>query len=84
MTAIEMSLTRQAITNAFSIVLLLVVCIFLIRSAFRRYRELRQVHKLGRSLVESTDYTILIVNTPFSRSQRPATTAAKNPSLRSR
>ena len=55
MTAIEMSLTRQAITNAFSIVLLLVVCIFLIRSAFRRYRELRQIHKLGRSLVESTD-----------------------------
>ena len=84
MTAIEMSLTRQAITIAFSIVLLLVVCIFLIRSAFRRYRELRQVHKLDRSLVESTDYTILIVNTPFSQSQRPVTTAAKNPSLRSR
>ncbi len=84
MTAIEMSLARQAITNAFSIILLLVVCIFLIRSAFRRYRELRQVHKLDRSLVESTDYTILIVNTPLSRSQRPATTAAKNPSLRAR
>ena len=84
MTAIEMSLARQAITNAFSIVLLLVVCIFLIRSAFRRYRELRKIHKLDRSLVESTDYTILIVNTPFSRSQRPATTAAKDPSMRAR
>ena len=72
MTAIEMSLLRQAITNAFAILLLFVVGCRLICFGVRRFRELWRQYKLALAFDASADRKLLLRRSLESLSETPA------------
>ncbi len=60
MTAIEMPLLRQAIANAFGVVLLVAVCGWLFDRAIQRSRQLWRKRKLARAFEQSKDRALLL------------------------
>ncbi|MCY4585565.1 MAG: hypothetical protein OXB98_05950 [Bryobacterales bacterium] len=73
MTAIEMPLLRQAIANAFGILLLIAVCGWLAHRAYQHCRDLF-------TRIDNSECTFLIVSTTSLRSKLPVTTAARKTS----
>lgn len=71
MTAIEMPLLRQAIVNAFGIVLLLAVCGWLLHRAIQRARQLWRRRKLARAFEESKDYALMMRRSLEALSETP-------------
>ena len=71
MTALEMPLLRQAIANAFGIVLLLAVCGWLLLRAIQRSRQLWRTRILARAFKQSEDHALLLERTLESLSQTP-------------
>ena len=63
MTAIEMPLLRQAIANAFGILLLIAVCGWLFHRALRRGRQLWRIRTLALDFEHSHDPALLMRKT---------------------
>ena len=72
MTAIEMPLLRQAITNAFAILLLVILACVLIHRGFRRIRQLRHDYRFARSMNPGAGRMLLlrrVLETPSTAPQ---------------
>lgn len=72
MTAIEMPLLRQAITNAFAMLLLFVVGCWLLYFGVRRFRELWRQYMLALAFDASDDRKLLLRRSLESLSESPA------------
>ena len=80
MTAIEMPLMRQAITNAFAILFLIVVGCWLIYFGVLRFRQLWRHHKLALAFHAGADRKLLLRKSLESLSKTPGITIVwKNP-----
>ena len=71
MTAIEMPLLRQAIANAFGIVLLIAVCGWLLHRAIQRSRQLWRRRTLARAFEHSKYPALLLRRTLRSLAETP-------------
>ena len=80
MTFIEMSLLREAIANAFGIVLLIAVCVWLLHRAVQRSRQLWRHHKLSRAFEESKDHSLLLRRSLQSLAETPGIQMIRKPS----
>lgn len=71
MTAIEMSPLREAITNAFAILLLFIVGCWLLYFGVRRFRQLWRQYKLALAFDASADRKLLLRRSLESLSETP-------------
>ena len=82
---LEMSLIRQAVSNAFVIVLLLAACCWLLHLTVQRVRQLWRIRSLQLAFEESKDPQRLMRNTLLTLAETPGIRISrKKPSLRSR
>ena len=80
MTAIEMPLLRQAITNAFAILLLFVLGCYLIHRAVQRFHQLWRKHQLAIAFNASQDHRLLLRRCLQSLAETPESrSTGKNP-----
>ena len=71
MTAIEMPLLRQAIADAFAILLLFVLGCYLIHRAVQRFRQLWRQHQLALAFDTSRDRKLLLRRSLQSLAETP-------------
>ena len=82
---LEMSLTRQAVSNAFVIVLLLAACCWLLHLTVQRARQLWRIRNLQLAFEKSKDPERLLRRTLRTLSETPGIRVSrKNLSLRAR
>ena len=74
MSAIEMPLLRQAVSNALTILMLLVFTCWLICIGVRRFRQLWRHHKLALAFHASADRKLLLRRSLESLSKTPGIT----------
>ena len=80
MTAIEMPLFRQAIINAFAILLLFIVGCWLLYLGVQRFRQLWRQYKLALAFDASADRKLLLRRSLESLSETPGVRIVrKNP-----
>ena len=71
MTAVEMPLMRQAITNAFAILLLCIVAGYLIHRTVQRFRQFWRQHQLAIAFDASRDRKLLLRRSLQSLAETP-------------
>ena len=82
---LEMSLARQAVSNAFVIAVLLAACCWLLRHTVLRARQLWRTRKLRLAFEQTKDPRRLLRNTLLTLSNTPGIRISlKKPSLQPR